>query len=379
MGLNCFGISFSSPNITLDSDSTHQKLSKSDYHAIWKKWENAAIPGEGEQRDMAVEAMKIHLKNKNATELNLNNLGLRSLPDILPPCTKLNVSNNYLTELPLLPANLTHLNLANNQLTNISGHFPLPDNLTHLNLANNQLTNISGHFPLPDNLTHLDLANNQLVELPMHFLTQLDRLEKFTVAYNKLTELPELPNTLESLNADNNQLHCLPEKLPTSLRLITASNNQITQLPEAIFDLFSDSKIVLKNNPLTEKTYYFPYGSIVPNILMSPSCLTKLKYSSYEPLSEIVKHWLTPEQQQFLEKKWLEIEKDPESEGFTKYLNQLINIPKLVHKPRPNPQLHVRDISDFSKQKMKKTLLDIVNSCSLRQAIFLKYNTKPNL
>lgn len=64
MGLNCFGISFSSPNITLDSDSTHQKLSKSDYHAIWKKWENAAIPGEGEQRDMAVEAMKIHLKNK---------------------------------------------------------------------------------------------------------------------------------------------------------------------------------------------------------------------------------------------------------------------------------------------------------------------------
>lgn len=28
MGLNCFGISFSSPNITLDSDPTHQKLSK---------------------------------------------------------------------------------------------------------------------------------------------------------------------------------------------------------------------------------------------------------------------------------------------------------------------------------------------------------------
>ncbi|WP_261374238.1 hypothetical protein [Yersinia similis] len=167
----------------------------------------------------------------------------------------------------------------------------------------------------------------------------------------------------------------MPEKLPTSLRLITASNNQITQLPEAIFDLFSDSEIVLKNNPLTEKTYYFPYGSIVPNILMSPSCLTKLKYSSYEPLSEIVKHWLTPEQQQFLEKKWLEIEKDPRSEGFTKYLNQLINIPKSVQKPRPNPQLYdVRDLSDFSKQQMTKLLFKIVDSNSLRQVIFLKHN-----
>ncbi|PRO44496.1 leucine-rich repeat domain-containing protein, partial [Yersinia pestis] len=158
MGLNCFGISFSSPNITLDSDPTHQKLSKSGYHAIWKEWKENAVPGEGEQRGIAVERMKYCLK-KNLTELNLNNLGLRSLPDILPPCTTLNVSNNYLTELPPLPANLTHLNLANNQLTKLSSHFPLPDNLTHLNLANNQLTELSGHFPLPDNLTHLDLAN----------------------------------------------------------------------------------------------------------------------------------------------------------------------------------------------------------------------------
>ncbi len=58
MGLNCFGISFSSPNITLDSDPTHQKLSKSGYHAIWKEWKENAVPGEGEQRGIAVERMK---------------------------------------------------------------------------------------------------------------------------------------------------------------------------------------------------------------------------------------------------------------------------------------------------------------------------------
>lgn len=313
------------------------------------------------------------MPEKNLTELNLNNLGLRSLPDILPPCTTLNVSNNYLTELPPLPANLTHLNLANNQLTKLSSHFPLPDNLTHLNLANNQLTELSGHFPLPDNLTHLDLANNQLTELSRYFPLP-GNLTHLNLANNQLVAPPELPNTLESLNADNNQLKYLPDILPTSLRLITASNNQITQLPEAIFNLFNDSEIVLNNNPLTEKTYYFPYGSNVPNILMSPSCLTKFKYSSYEPLSEIVKHWLTPEQQQLLEKKWLEIEKDPSSEGLTKYLNQLINIPKSIQKPRPNPQLYVRDLSDFSKQQMTKLLFNIVDSNSLRQAIFLKNN-----
>ncbi|CNC40027.1 leucine-rich repeat domain-containing protein [Yersinia pseudotuberculosis] len=370
MGLNCFGISFSSQNITLDSDSTHQKLSKSDYHAIWKKWEKTDFLGEGENRDMAVKAMKIHLKNKNATELNLNNLGLRSLPDILPPCTTLNVSNNYLTELPLLPANLTHLNLANNQLTKLSGHFPLPGNLTHLDLANNQLTDLSDYFPLQGNLTHLDLANNQLVELPMHFLTQLDRLEKFTVAYNKLTELPELPNTLESLNADNNQLNYLPDTLPTSLRLITASNNQITQLPEAIFNLFNDSKIVLKNNPLTEKTYYLPYGSIVPNISVSPSCLTKIEYLSPKPLSEIVRVWLTPGQQKSLENKWLEIEQEPGAEGFSKFLNQLANIKK--SSIRPNPNLFLRELSP-KIGGMDSWLYNLVNSYHLRQKAFLDY------
>lgn len=64
MGLNCFGISFSSPNITLDSDPTHQKLSKSGYHAIWKEWKENAVPGEGEQRGIAVERMKYCLKKK---------------------------------------------------------------------------------------------------------------------------------------------------------------------------------------------------------------------------------------------------------------------------------------------------------------------------
>lgn len=324
MGLNCFGISFSSQNITLDSDSTHQQLSKYGYHAIWKEWKENAVPGEGEQRGIAVERMKYCLK-KNLTELNLNNLGLRSLPDILPPCTKLDISDNQLSQFPTLSTDLVTLNLANNQWAELPNK--LPPYLKSLNVQNGQLF-----------------------------------------------ELPELPNMLEFLHADNNQLHCLPEKLPTSLRLITASNNQITQLPEAIFDLFSDSKIVLKNNPLTEKTYYFAYGSIVPNISASPSCLTKFEYSSYEPLSEIVKHWLTPEQQQFLEKKWLEIEKDPRSKGFTKYLNQLINIPKSVQKPRPNPQLYIRDLDDYIKQEMKKTLFNIVDSNSLRQAIFLKHN-----
>ncbi|PSH15702.1 hypothetical protein B7R74_17545 [Yersinia pseudotuberculosis] len=324
MGLNCFGISFSSQNITLDSDSTHQQLSKYGYHAIWKEWKENAVPGEGEQRGIAVERMKYCLK-KNLTELNLNNLGLRSLPDILPPCTKLDISDNQLSQFPTLSTDLVTLNLANNQWAELPNK--LPPYLKSLNVQNGQLF-----------------------------------------------ELPELPNMLEFLHADNNQLHCLPEKLPTSLRLITASNNQITQLPEAIFDLFSDSKIVLKNNPLTEKTYYFAYGSIVPNISVSPSCLTKFEYSSYEPLSEIVKHWLTPEQQQFLEKKWLEIEKDPRSKGFTKYLNQLINIPKSVQKPRPNPQLYIRDLDDYIKQEMKKTLFNIVDSNSLRQAIFLKHN-----
>ncbi|CFU86575.1 leucine-rich repeat domain-containing protein [Yersinia pseudotuberculosis] len=320
MGLNCFGISFSSPNITLDSDPTHQKLSKSGYHAIWKEWKENAVPGEGEQRGIAVERMKYCLK-KNLTELNLNNLGLRSLPDILPPCTKLDISDNQLSQFPTLSTDLVTLNLANNQWAELPNK--LPPYLKSLNVQNGQLF-----------------------------------------------ELPELPNMLEFLHADNNQLHCLPEKLPKSLRLITASNNQITQLPEAIFDLFGDSKIVLKNNPLTEKTYYFAYGYYVPNISVSPSCLTKIEYLPPKPLSEIVKVWLTPEQQKSLESKWLEIEQEPGAKEFSKFLNQLVNVKKSSVRPSPNQFLRE---CRLKLGGMDSWLYDLVNSYPLRQNAFLNY------
>ncbi|SUB29845.1 leucine rich repeat domain-containing protein [Yersinia pseudotuberculosis] len=261
------------------------------------------------------------MPEKNLTELNLNNLGLRSLPDILPPCTKLDISDNQLSQFPTLSTDLVTLNLANNQWAELPNK--LPPYLKSLNVQNGQLF-----------------------------------------------ELPELPNMLEFLHADNNQLHCLPEKLPKSLRLITASNNQITQLPEAIFDLFGDSKIVLKNNPLTEKTYYFAYGYYVPNISVSPSCLTKIEYLPPKPLSEIVKVWLTPEQQKSLESKWLEIEQEPGAKEFSKFLNQLVNVKKSSVRPSPNQFLRE---CRLKLGGMDSWLYDLVNSYPLRQNAFLNY------
>ena len=48
---------------------------------------------------------------------------------------------------------------------------------------------------------------------------------------NQLTELPELPDSLETLSCKNNQLTQLPE-LPDSLEILYCSYNQLTELPE---------------------------------------------------------------------------------------------------------------------------------------------------
>lgn len=48
---------------------------------------------------------------------------------------------------------------------------------------------------------------------------------------NQLTELPDLPNTLEGLDCESNQLTELPE-LPSTLAVLDCSQNQIEQLPK---------------------------------------------------------------------------------------------------------------------------------------------------
>lgn len=70
------------------------------YESCWQRWKNNAPYGGGEFRDIAVARLLQCLYQQNDS-LDLSNLGLSSLPDILPPhIVSLILTQNPLTQLP---------------------------------------------------------------------------------------------------------------------------------------------------------------------------------------------------------------------------------------------------------------------------------------
>jgi hypothetical protein len=81
----------------------------------------------------------------------------------------------------------------------------------------------------PLNLVRLSAKNNRIYILPEKMNAQLVSLDLFG---NLLTELPELPATLMYLHVSNNHLKRLPEIKHTQLIQLNCSNNDIEEIPE---------------------------------------------------------------------------------------------------------------------------------------------------
>jgi Leucine-rich repeat (LRR) protein len=107
---------------------------------------------------------------------------------------------------------------------------------------NNQLTQLP---ELPQSLECLYCSSNQIIKLPE--IPQL--LIQLYFPSNNLKQLPfELPQSLTHLYCANNQLIQLP-KLPQSLQYLTCNYNQLTQLPKLPQSLFS---LTFANNNFTQ-------------------------------------------------------------------------------------------------------------------------------
>ena len=130
-----------------------------------------------------------------------------------------------------------------------------------LNLSNLALSVLP---PLPDNLEILECNQNQLTSLPelpaslqvlicaQNQLTRLPEslpasLQVLICVRNQLTRLPERLPAFLTLSCDGNQLTSLPE-LPASLQYLTCSENNLTSLPELPASL---QKISCHQNQLT--------------------------------------------------------------------------------------------------------------------------------
>lgn len=81
---------------------------------------------------------------------------------------------------------------------------------------------------LSDDVKEIDVSRRGLT-----FLPNLDRFTELKTLYchfNKLTELPTLPNELQELNCSHNNLSFLPA-LPNSLQTLYCYNNKLIKLP----------------------------------------------------------------------------------------------------------------------------------------------------
>ncbi len=141
----------------------------------------------------------------------------------------------------------------------------MPDNLAYnicikymdqnnlvMDLSDSGLTELPA---LPDTLETLICDNNELTSLP----ALPPRLKMLSCSGNKLTSLPPLPVTLQVLICDFNKLSSLPE-LPSNLESLICNNNQLTSLP-------------VLNGKLSELDCEYNNISVLP---MIPSKLIKL-------------------------------------------------------------------------------------------------------
>lgn len=105
----------------------------------------------------------------------------------------------------------------------------------------------------------LDLSNLGLQSLPP--LPQ--GLEKLLANHNQLSAVPEnhLPASLKAIDLHNNRLTALPETLPVAnLRLLIAANNKIQSLSGDALILHPDCEVYLRGNPLDESLLHKLYG-----------------------------------------------------------------------------------------------------------------------
>ena len=120
------------------------------------------------------------------------------------------------------------------------------NDIVHINCAYNSLSSLP---ELPNSLQELYCRHNNLSNLP-----ELPRLLKYLYCgNNSLSNLPKLPDSLIRLNCEVNNLSSLP-KLPDSLIDLYCNNNNISSFPELPNSL---TDLDYKNNPIYSYTHKY--------------------------------------------------------------------------------------------------------------------------
>ncbi|MFX1339976.1 MAG: leucine-rich repeat domain-containing protein [Promethearchaeota archaeon] len=219
----------------------------------------------------------------HVSEINLYNMGLKSLPNSfknLFKLKKLNLKFNNLRVLQDTFGNLESLELLileNNKLKylpetigslkslvvlelHVNHIIEIPEsignllNLKVLNLCFNKLKSLPKRIGDLQKLQVLDVGNNQIISIPVT-LGNLKELKKLFLNINNLNEIPDSVfqlQSLEELYLNNNKISKIPEDIGnlTTLKELYLPNNNISTIPESIISLESLKELNLRNNPI---------------------------------------------------------------------------------------------------------------------------------
>ncbi len=348
MNLSNITSHMSMPNIEPDREIHSDRVAATaftpaDYHAIWEQWESEAIPGANEQRGQAVARMKECLEN-NAERLELNRLGLTSLPEIWPTSlSSLDLSDNVLTQFPQnLPEGLDYLNVSSNRRLQ---EWPdsLPSSLKDLCITSCGFTTLGS---LPPNLQDLRANHNQINTLPETWPASLLVLD---LCQNALTQFPQnLPEGMEDLTLSyNRQLQQGTSSLPSSLKFLDIVRCGFTELSEAITSLPITCQINMGQRGSSGYTHLIPenvrellldremdrqvWMELGPYILRAREREVLLAQEAQQErpsptinnLSDVIATWLPAEQQDKLAGNWATIEQEDNAPAFSAFLNRL--------------------------------------------------------
>lgn len=173
------------------------------------------------------DEVKIKIANeirKRTGKLNLNNQGLKVIPEIIITMDWLRalyIGYNQIQKLENLPRKLTELYIDNNEIQKLEN---LPQNLAEFNISSNQIQKLQN---LPQNLISLFINYNQIQKLEN--LPQ--SLTRLGAGNNQIQKLEGLPYNLTLLSVNNNKIQKL-ENLPQNLNGLDIRSNQITNLAE---------------------------------------------------------------------------------------------------------------------------------------------------
>ncbi len=232
--------------------------------------------------------LNLAFKKGRVVKLNLNNIGLKKLPDYFKNLTsleQLDISNNEIGEFPewfgrlkslrLLKAirnpfktlpksigelqSLIKLDLRLNQLESLPESIGNLKELRILNLEQNRIKILPNSMGGLSQLLELDLRENLLTSLP-DSIGALGKLEKLNLRNNSIETLPEtfggLKN-LEHLSFEGNKIKKLPVSMKDmqKLKVLNLSGTMIQTLPVYLYGL-----------PKLERLYIKGLDKIIPRI-----------------------------------------------------------------------------------------------------------------